>query len=317
MLSTSVALAYSELAHLYAVRDTADAALAVRTRSTELIAGRNRAELETLGNVRQMEARQAAAQTELLAIDERIALQKNALAALVGAGPDRGLAIERPTAMFRGGFGLPPVLAVDLLGRRPDIAAARLRTEATAKRVDAQKAGFYPSVNLLGFVGAHSLGLDNLTDSDSSVGSVGLAVSLPIFNTRNLQGQLRGARAEYDMAVANYNGTLIRALREVADVAASRRALDAQLDSQRASVAAATEAHRIVSDRYRGELSTYLDVLSAEDALLSSQRVLADLETRALFLDIALTRALGGGYRAESTVAVAATNQPITPNEEE
>jgi outer membrane protein TolC len=118
------------------------------------------------------------------------------------------------------------------------------------------------------------------------------------------------------MAVANYNGTLIRALREVADVAASRRALDAQLASQRASVAAATEAHRIVSDRYRGELSTYLDVLSAEDALLSSQRVLADLETRALFLDIALTRALGGGYRAESTVAVADTHQSVTANEE-
>lgn len=312
ILSTSVALAYSELAHLYVVRDTAEAALAVRTRTTELIADRYRADLETLGSVRQMESRQAAAQTELLAIDERIALQKNALAALAGAGPDRGLAIEQPTAAFHGGIGLPPVLAADLLGRRPDIAAARLRVEAAAKRADAQKAGFYPSVNLLSFVGKHSLGLDNLAEGASSVGSVGLAVSLPIFNTRNLQGQLRGARADYDTAVAIYNGTLIRALREVADVTASRKALDAQLASQRASVAAATEAHRIVSDRYRGELSTYLDVLSAEDALLSSKHVLADLETRALFLDIALTRALGGGYRAGSNVAVADTHQSVT-----
>lgn len=314
MLSTSVALAYSELAHLYAVRDTAEAALAIRTRSTALIAGRQRADLETLGNVRQMEARQAASQTELLAIEERIALQKNALAALVGAGPDRAIAITRPTAAFHGGIGLPPVLAAELLGRRPDIIAARLRTEAAAKRADAHKAGFYPSVNLLGFVGKHSLGLDNLAEGDSSVGSVGLAVSLPIFNTRHLQGQLRGARADYDTAVAIYNGTLVRALREVADVAASRKALDAQLASQRASVNAATEAHRIVSARYRGELSTYLDVLSAEDALLSSRRLLADLETRALFLDIALTRALGGGYRAapSATVALADTNPSVT-----
>ena len=170
-----------------------------------------------------------AAQGDLLAIDERIGLQRNAIAALLGAGPDRGLAITRPTAQFPGSQGLPQNLALELLGRRPDIIAARSRTEAAARRIDQAKAGFYPSVNLLGFVGLQSLGIENLTKSGSGVGSIGPAISLPIFNTERLQGQLRGAHAEYEAAVATYNATLSEALREVADAATSRRSLDGEL----------------------------------------------------------------------------------------
>ena len=235
---------------------------------------------------------------QLLAIDERIALQRNGIAALLGAGPDRGLAITRPTVHFAGNTGLPPNLALELLGRRPDIVAARLRTEAAAKRIDQQKAGFYPSVNLMAFVGVQSLGIDKLTKSGSDIGSVGPAISLPIFNTERLQGQLRGAHAEYDAAVSTYNATLSNALREVADAATSRKSLDGELAASRAAVTAAAEAHRIVSDRYQGELATYLDVLTAEDQLISAQRALADIETRALVLDVALVRALGGGFQS-------------------
>jgi NodT family efflux transporter outer membrane factor (OMF) lipoprotein len=248
--------------------------------------------------LRQVEAKQAAAQGELLAIEERIALQRNAIAALLGAGPDRGLAIQRPTAGFSGAAGLPANLALELLGRRPDIVAARLRTEAAAKRIDQQKAGFYPSINLLALVGVQSLGFDKLTKSGSDIGSFGPAISLPIFNTERLQGQLRGARAEYDAAVANYDGTLSNALREVADAVTSRKALGGELAAARATVAAAKESHSIISQRYRGELATYLDVLTAEDARIVAERALADLETRALVLDVALVRALGGGFQA-------------------
>jgi NodT family efflux transporter outer membrane factor (OMF) lipoprotein len=255
--------------------------------------------LETLASVRQVEARQASADGDLLGIDERIGLQRNAIAALLGAGPDRGLAITRPTARFAGSQGLPTNLSLELLGRRPDIVAARSRTEAAARRIDQQKAGFYPSVNLMAFVGVQSLGIANLTKSGSSIGSVGPAVSLPIFNTERLQGQLRGARAEYDASVATYNATLSNALREVADAATSRKSLDGELADSRAAVAAAAEAHQMVSKRYQGALATYLDVLVAEDDLISAQRAEAELETRALILDVALVRALGGGFSSD------------------
>lgn len=306
ILSTSVASAYAELLHLFTVRDSAEAALALRAKTVGLFRLRHEHGLENLASLRQVEARQAAAQAELLAVDERIALQKNGIAALLGVGPDRGLAITRPTARIAATLGLPANLALDLLGRRPDIVAARLRTEAAAKRIDQSKAGFYPSINLLAFVGFHSLGLDNLSKSGSDVGSIGPAISLPIFNTERLQGQLRGARAEYDSAVAGYHGTLSNALREVADAVTSRKALDGELAASRAAVDAASEAHRIVGRRYEGELATYLDVLTAEDALVSARRALADLETRALVLDVALARALGGGFQEPGPQRVAA-----------
>ena len=300
VLSTSVASAYAGLVDLYTLRDNAAETLALREKTVGLFRQRHDFGLETLASVRQVEARQAAAQAELLALDERIGLQKNAIAALLGVGPDRGLAIARPTAQFAGSQGLPANLASDLLGRRPDIVAARQRTEAAARRIDEKKAGFYPSVNLVALIGVQSLGIRNLTQSGSQVGSAGPAVSLPIFNTQRLQGQLRGARADYDASVASYNATLSNALRQVADAATSRKSLDGELAASRAAVAAAAEAHQIISNRYQGELATYLDVLTAEDALISARRSEAELETRALILDVSLVRALGGGFSSNS-----------------
>jgi len=298
VLSTSVAAAYAELLHLFAVRDTAEVSLVLRAETVALFRQRYDNGMENLAGVRQMEARQAGAKAELLAVEERIALLKNGMAALLGEGPDRGLEITRPTVQMIGDAGLPANLSLELLGRRPDIVAARLRTEAAAKRIDQQKAGFYPSVNLMAFVGVQALDLNKMTKSGSGFGSVGPAVSLPIFNTRGLQAQLRGARAEYDASVAVYNATLSNALREVADAATSRKALDGELAASRAAVAAAVNAYQIVDQRYRGSLATYLDVLTAEDALVSAQRSLADVETRAVVLDVAMVRALGGGYQS-------------------
>jgi len=95
----------------------------------------------------------------------------------------------------------------------------------------------------------------------------------------------------------------------VADAATSRKSLDGELADAHAAVAAAAEAHQIVSKRYQGALATYLDVLVAEDALISAQRAQAELETRALILDVALVRALGGGYSPDRL-----PTQPGTPN---
>jgi NodT family efflux transporter outer membrane factor (OMF) lipoprotein len=301
ILSTSVASAYAGLLHLYTLRDNAADTLALRMQTVALFRQRHQFGLETLASVRQVEARQAAAKGDLLAIDERIGLQRNAIAALLGAGPDRGLEITRPKVAWAGSQGLPSNLSLDLLGRRPDIVAARLRTEAAAHRIEQRKAGFYPSVNLLAFAGFQSVGIDNLFKSASQSGAAGPAISLPIFNTDRLQGQLKGARAEYDAAVATYNGTLSMAVREVADAATSRKSLDEELAAARSAVAAAAEAHRMVSSRYEGALATYLDVLSAEDSLISARRSEAELETRALILDVSLVRALGGGFAPDSS----------------
>ena len=299
-LATSIATDYAELAHLFATRDTLAEAVKVRTRTAELFAQRFTNGLETRGSLREAEARQAAAEGDLLQVDEQIGLQRNRLAALLGAGPDRGLAIARPQFKFEHHFALPAELAVNLLGRRPDIVASRLQVEAYSKRVDEKKAGFYPNINLAAFIGVQSLGLDLLTKGGSSVGSVGPAISLPIFNAGRLQSELRGARAKYDEAVASYNKTVTRALQDVADSAVSQKALGARLNKSEQAVGAASEAYQVARNRYEGGLSSYLEVLSAEDALLTNLRALTDLRSRSASLDIALTRALGGGYQTNN-----------------
>ena len=297
-LSTAVAGAYADLTQLHADRDAALEALRIRTDSEGLIAARRRQGLETQAAQERAHSARASAEAELAALDEALGLTRNRLAALMGQGPDRGLAIARPAPGATRAFGLPRNLQAELIGRRPDIVAARLTAEAAAKRIKAAKADFYPNVNLTAFIGVQSLGLDMLAKSGSTVGSVGPAISLPIFDSGRLQGAYRGARAEYDAAVATYDQTLTRALQEVADSAVSARALEARLSKSREALTASQAAYELARQRYVRGLGTYLDVLTAEDTLISNRRAVADLETRAFTLDVALVRALGGGFGA-------------------
>jgi NodT family efflux transporter outer membrane factor (OMF) lipoprotein len=295
-LATSIGSAYAELARLQAALDTAQAAQEVRTRTAGLFRQRFDNGLETLGSVRSAEARRAAAAADTLSLGEQLALQKNRIAALAGAGPDRGLAIDAPKLDLGRGFGLPRELRAELLGRRPDVAAARLRAEAAAKRIDQARAAFYPNVNLAAFIGRQSLGIDRLSSENSAVGSIGPAISLPIFDGGRLRGQLRTNEADYLEAVASYERTLVQALQDVADAAVSQKALAGQIERTGEAVEFARDAYRIQNNRYQGGLSTYLDVLSAEETLLANLRTQSDLNSRSFALDVALVRALGGGY---------------------
>ena len=296
-LAAAIATDYMELARLFAAHDTAARSVDIRSKTATLFAERFANGLETKGSLREAEARRASAEGERLQIEEQIGLQRYRLATLLGAGPDRGLAVERPAINLKRSIGLPGELAADLLGRRPDIVAARLRTEAQLKRIDQKKAEFYPNVNLAGFIGLQSLGLNLLTKDGSTTGSFGPAISLPIFTGGRLSGELRSTTASYDEAVANYNQTIAQALQQVANTTLSQKSLGGRLAKSEEAVAAATEAYRIASNRYEGRLSSYLEVLSAEDVMLNSQRTLTDLQSRAFTLDVALMHALGGGYR--------------------
>jgi NodT family efflux transporter outer membrane factor (OMF) lipoprotein len=295
-LSTSVATAYADLVQLYAESASTERAIDVRTRTAELLSQRRAQGLENQGAVSHAEAGRAAEEAKLAAIAEAIALTKTAIAALLGQGPDRGLTIQAPQSPSLKPFGLPSNLQADLIGRRPDVLASRLRAEAAAQRIDVARADFYPNINLSAVIGLQSFGLDALTKSGSDFGSVGPAISLPIFTGGALQGAYREARAEYDASVAAYDAAVTQALHDVADVAVSERALVARLAKTREALAASEDAYRIIDMRYRGGLSNYLEVLSVEETLIANRQAVADLETRAFALDVALVRALGGGF---------------------
>jgi len=295
-LSTAVASTYAELARLYAQRDVAEQAVRLREETRNLVSKRVANGLDTKAESEQAAAGPPASRAELSALDEQIALTRNALAALIGAGPDRGLAITRPAAATIKPFGLPQNLPANLIGRRPDVVAAKWRAEAATSRTKQAKAAFYPDINLTGFIGVQSLYLDKLFDSGSDIGQVGPALRLPIFEGGRLRAGLRGAEADRDAAVASYDAALTQALRDVADVTASEKALGKRLADARAALTANENAYRIARLRYEGQLSTYQSVLLAEQSVLAQRRVVADLESRAFALDIALVRALGGGF---------------------
>jgi NodT family efflux transporter outer membrane factor (OMF) lipoprotein len=298
LLTTGIASAYSDLAALYAQRDCLGQALDIRQQTYRFVKARYDAGLETIDSVRQAEARIPQTKSDLAATDEAIMLDKHALAALVGAGPDRALTIERPAVSALQAQGIPADASINLIGRRPDVAAARTRVEAAAERIKEARAAFYPNINIGALIGLQSLGLGSLFNSGSNFASVSPAVTLPLFHGGALQGQYRGRRGQYDEAVALYDGQVIQALRETADTLTSEKQLEERLGQSRGALAAYEDALRVARGRYEQGLTTYLTVLTAQESVVNARLVVAQLETRSFTLDVQLVRALGGGFQA-------------------
>ncbi len=299
VLTTTIAAQYATLNRLQLDRDVALESAKVREETAALVSRRVTNGLDTQAELKQAQAGPAVARANVAFLDEQIAQARNALAALAGAGPDRGLALKAPSGPPKlAASGLPADLPVSLIGRRPDVVAARWRAEAAAGRIRQAKAAFYPDVNLAAYFGRQALHLENLTSPAATLAAVGPAVNLPIFEGGRLRGMLRGAQAERDAAVAAYDETLTEALREVADVAASERALTERLGQSRQALESYEGAYRVARLRYQGGLSTFQSVLLAEDAVLAERQIVSDLEGRAFTLDVALIRALGGGFGA-------------------
>lgn len=297
-LTTGIASAYAELAALYAQQDSLQAAIDIHRQTLALVSQRVGEGLDNEVALRQAQARVEQSQANLAATDEGIALAKNALAALVGTGPDRALTIDRPDIAALEAQGVPDNASIDLIGRRPDIAAARARADAAAQRIKEARADFYPNVNLNALVGMQAFGLGSLITKNSVFGSAGPAVSLPLFHGGALQGQYRARRGQYDEAIALYDRQVIEALRQTADALTSEKMLVPRLASSRSALADFEAAYRLARLRYSQGLATYLDVLSAEEGVVDARLNVARLETRSFALDVALVRALGGGFHS-------------------
>lgn len=297
-LSVAITAAYSELGRAYRERDNAEAMLVNRRAMRDLVAQRERNALDDRASLRRADADVAGAEQVLAAAEETILIRRNQVAALVGAGPDRGLTITRPPLSPSTPAGVPEGLSTDLLGRRPDIVAARERVEAAAARTRQARAGFYPAINLRALIGLQALGIGNLVDSQSAFGSVGPAISLPIFGGGALKAQYRGAAAAYDEAVANYNQTVITAYQQAADAVTQRDAADKRLGAARAALAASEDALGLLRQRYGAGLASRLDVLASERAMLELRLAVIALETNERGATLATVRALGGGFDA-------------------
>ena len=318
MLATAIARSYVQLRRQFGQLDLVDRQLALRSATNSLTKKRIAAGLDPQGDsengLQQLESLRA----EQAQWQQMISLSRNQLAALLGKGPDRGLTIARPEFAPIGLQPLPNNLPLELIGRRPDIVAARWRIEASQSAIDTARTQFYPNINLSAFVGLSSLGLGNLLKAGSLAAGVGPAIRLPIFEGGALRANLAGRVAEYDGAVDTYNQALLDALREVADQVASLRGTALQTDHQHKASLAAANAAKLSAQRQRVGTVNRLQVFAAEATLAQLQRIELDAQSRETEARLGLIKALGGGFDDSATgLAVPAAGvrrlPPISP----
>ncbi|GMV45849.1 MAG: transporter [Pseudomonadota bacterium] len=308
-LAAGVVRAWAQLGRLHEQHDLVRRALAQREQMAALVAERARAGLDTRLELHRSEAALPELRQQIEQIDEQIGLVRHALAALV-ARPAAALPQLQPSAGAANAFALPDALPADLLGRRADIAAARWRVEAAGGELRAARAQFYPNVNLLAFAGAASLGLERLLRAGSEQYGVGPALSLPLFDAGRLRANLRARAADLDAAVESYNAAVLEAVRDTADQLGSLAAIARQQHEQAATAAAIDAAYALAAQRYRAGLGNRLVLLEAESAVLAQQRSASELRWRRLDTQIALVKALGGGYVAADVPADRAPARP-------
>lgn len=296
-LQTSVVRSYLQLSYAYALQDVLDASVAQREQVLDLTRRRRAAGLAPQLQVSQAEAEVAPVRVRLEQTRNRIVTLRNQLAALSGQGPGAGEALARPQLTPVAAATLPSIVPAELVGRRPDIVAARWRIEAAGKGIDVAHAQFYPNVNLSAFAGLQALNFADLFQANAATYGVAPAITLPIFDGGRLRANLAGRTAAYDVAVDQYNENVIGAMREVADQIAAVGSTARQRTQAEAALAASQKAYDEAQLGFRAGLTDFLTVLSTQTALLNQQQELAQIVASGLDARALLMQALGGGFR--------------------
>ncbi|WP_411379299.1 efflux transporter outer membrane subunit [Pseudomonas sp. MPB26] len=302
-LAANVAKAYSDLGQAHIVRDLANDDLKRTRQMLDLSKRRLDSGIDSQYQYQQTESLEASSQSQLIDAEKQLQSAKIALAVLLGKGPDRGNELARPTVLKPGAVAVPSVLPAELLGRRPDLIAARWRVEAAARNIDASKTRFYPNLNLSASAGAESLLGDAMFGPASRFFNIAPTISLPIFDGGRLRADLDARDADYDLAVAQYNKTLVQALGDIGTTLSQLRDTGRQIQAQQHAADIAQQSYDTGVQRYSSGIGNYLDVLSIEQQLLQAQRQLASLNAAQIDLSIQLMQALGGGYGANNVAA--------------
>jgi NodT family efflux transporter outer membrane factor (OMF) lipoprotein len=200
-------------------------------------------------------------------------------------------------------------LPLDLVGHRADLVAARWRVVAAGKDIKAAKTAFLPNISIGAMAGVISMGGGNPFTLPARFYQVGPSLSLPVFDGGRLRANLAGKDAQYDLAVAQYNQTLVGALNQVADELSALQSLQAQIAAQHRAQDAAQQAWNLAEQRYKAGIGSYLEALSVRQQLLAAERGTAALEAQQVDLSVQLIQALGGGYLPQADAT-----PPSTPS---
>ncbi|UGB39502.1 efflux transporter outer membrane subunit [Frateuria soli] len=299
------------LALQYAVADTyfgwqadqarlalADRSLAAAEQLLDIARLRVRQGVDLADTAEQAQAQRAQLRQMRTAIEGSAKVRRVVLASLLGVAPAE-LPQLRARPLPAVAPGLPDNASLDLIARRPDIAASRWQVEAALKQTDVARAQFFPDLSITALAGLSSIDMGKLFTAGSRVFAVTPALHLPIFEGGALEANYGLSRAKLDSAVAQYRSTVLAAARDVATQALGAEQLAAQRDQQQAQLAADERLLTHAKARLRQGVRDARESLAAELVLLQQRDAATQLHAQALATDLALIKALGGGYRSE------------------
>lgn len=297
-LSTTLASRYIRLASAEEELELARSGQQIMQELLKLVQMRKKSGIENLLPVHTIEQRLQTVTQQVNSLERETKILRDEIARLAGQSPDWGKTILAKEPHFPKRFPLPQSLPLDLLGRRPDVAVSKWRAEALAHQVKVTKTAFYPNLDLVSLVGFETLNFATLFLNPGLplLYIAGPAWNLPIFTGGRLSAELVVAQEEYNIAVENYNSTLLSAFQQVADALAVWKETDKNLESQEQSTHAAKSNAELSARLFSAGINTKTDLLDLQYTLIQSQITLSGRTAEHLEAAVGLFLALGGGY---------------------
>ena len=296
VLSAELAADYFSLRELDAEMQVVQESVEIQQRGLQLVQSRHSGGVASGLDLAQQQTLLDSTVAQLYLVQQQRAQYEHAIAALTGNPastfdvPVRPLKGEPPP--------VPPGVPSDLLERRPDIAGAERQMAYENALVGVATSAFYPQLTISGGGGFQSTSLSNLVTAPNAIWSLGADVLEPILQGGRNRANLEATKAAYDTTVANYRESVLTAFQQVEDGLSGLNALSKASASQTAAVEDAQHALELANNRYAGGVTSYLDVITAQAALLSNQRLATQLLGQQLVTSVYLVKALGGGWDA-------------------
>ena len=307
-----LAVDYFQARELDAEAQLLDSTVASYIKQLELTENRYRGGVASQVDVAQAQTQLETARAQAIDVREQRTQFEHAMAVLVG---EPASSFNLPVAAL-GAIppAIPPGLPSQLLERRPDIAAnERLMASANA-RIGVAKAAYFPLFNLFPSAGFESTTITNWLSNPSAFAAVGASAVVTAFDVGRRRAASDQARAFYDQTVANYRQNVLTAYQEVEDNLAALRLLEDEFNTETAAVAAAEHSLALSNNRYRGGVTTYLEVITAQTTALANERTAVQISGRRMVDNVLLIKALGGGWDAASLSTVKMESRTPVPS---
>lgn len=296
VLTAELAADYFTLRELDAENQVVQESVTIQQKGLQLVNSRHEGGVASGLDVAQQKALLDSTVSQLYLVQQQRAQYEHAIAVLLGTPASTFSVPARPL-----NASPPPVplgVPSDLLERRPDVATAERQMAYQNALVGVATAAFYPQLTIFGGGGVQSTSLTNLLTAPSAIWSLGGDLLEPIFQGGRNRANLAAAKSAYDESVANYRESVLTAFQQVEDGLSGLSTLSQATGSQNAAVADARRALELANNRYVGGVTSYLDVITAQSALLTDERLATQLLGQQMVTSVYLVKALGGGWDA-------------------